>query len=123
ALSPPAPEIGFIHRHLADGDLYFLANTAPIARSVRARFAATTSVVESWDPMSGTRETRPAIDGGVLLSFEPYASRIIVARAHTVSRAAVAPRHETTLVEELRGGWTIRLGSTADARPVDLPHS
>jgi hypothetical protein len=36
ALSPAAPDIGFVHRRLADADLYFLANTSNARQRVTA---------------------------------------------------------------------------------------
>ena len=48
--SPRTPEIGFIHRRLSLGDLYFIANTSNRARAVRARFRSNGTYAESWDP-------------------------------------------------------------------------
>jgi hypothetical protein len=64
-----APEIGFIHRKLADGDLYFLANTSnhSVEGAVQFRGALTASAI---DPVTGA----PAGFG----DYAPYESRVVV---------------------------------------------
>jgi len=52
-LSPRTPEIGFIHRKLSGGDLYFVANTANEARQVRAQFRNAARHAEAWDAFTG----------------------------------------------------------------------
>jgi hypothetical protein len=120
-LEPATPEIGFVHRRLADGDVYFLANTSNTARRVRARFRAGTANAELWDPFSGgTQRVTPA--GGALeLDFEPYATRVVVFGRQPRGASVVAPR-TAGASEELRTGWTVSLGGGAP-RAVELPHS
>jgi hypothetical protein len=73
--SPKAPEIGFIHRQLSSGDLYFIANTSNQPRRVQARFRQSAKYVEWWDPFTG--EISPAENAGQIeLSLQPYESRL-----------------------------------------------
>jgi hypothetical protein len=121
-LNPLSPEIGFVHRRLSDADIYFLANTGREPRAVTARFRAQTPNVESWDPMTGASERLAAHDGEVLLSFEPYGSRVVVFRREAGSAAVPAARSPITSLE-LRSGWTVSFRGSNEATPVDLPHS
>ena len=94
ALDPPEPAIGFVHRRLRDADVYFLANTSNVARTVRAalrRSDAPTS--SSWDPMTGAIEQRRRASGDAMtLAFEPHGSRIVVFRKSAGTRSAIDAR-------------------------------
>jgi len=107
-LSPKTPEIGFIHRHLSHGDLYFIANTANQPRSVTAAFRQTGKFAESWDAFTGqaTAVENPArID----LSLQPYESRLIF---FTNSAADLKPEspptsHSSSTTIDLSGDWNL----------------
>jgi hypothetical protein len=73
---PAAPEIGFIHRHLESGDLYFVANTSNRRQSVGATFRAGGKYGEEWDPFTGNVE-RLASTGQIELKLEPHESRLL----------------------------------------------
>ncbi len=75
-LTPPLLEIGFIHRRLSSGDLYFVANTSNRLQTTRARFRERGRYAEVWDPSTG--RTSPLADAaGIELSLQPYESRLI----------------------------------------------
>ncbi len=62
ALAPDvtaAPEIGFVHRHLADADIYFLVNTSNHAVYKEPKFRVSGLRPAEWDPFTGV------IAGGV----------------------------------------------------------
>ena len=121
ALDPPAPAVGFVHRRLTDADLYFLANTSNVGRTVRARFSSRTPYAESWDPMTGAIERLDTSDNGVTLTFEPHGSRVVVFRKESgVATRATVRRARASV--ELRSGWALSIGGTTRG-PVDLPHS
>jgi len=75
--SPKAPDIGFIHRKLDVGDLYFIANTANRAIRVTATFREAGKYAESWDPFTG-RILVQANAGKTDLDLLPYESRLIL---------------------------------------------
>ena len=52
-LSPKTPRIGFIHRKLAVGDLYFIANTSNQSRHVRRHFGMPAKHAAWLDPFTG----------------------------------------------------------------------
>jgi hypothetical protein len=124
ALDPPTPAIGFVHRRLRDADVYFLANTSNVPRSVRARFGNQTEWGESWDAMSGVVDSLDVSGGSMTLTFEPYGSRVIVFRAGRNASPRAAARREVESLE-LRSGWMVSTGAPASAgsTSVDLPHS
>ena len=75
--SPKAPEIGFIHRRLDAGDLYFIANTANHPIQTTARFRDAKRNAECWDPFTGNASSI-ANPERIELSLQPYESRLIV---------------------------------------------
>ncbi len=121
-VEPATPEIGFVHRRLADADVYFLANTGNVGRQVRVRFREATTNMEMWDPLTGGVQTLEMQQDGVTLQFEPYSSRVMVFRK---AKGGAAPAPQTSVVasEELPSGWTVAFGDATTAKPVDLPHS
>jgi hypothetical protein len=124
AAAPRDDGIGVVHRRLPDADIYFLANTANETRHVGARFRARTEHGELWDPFTGAIERLPAENAGndlLLVSFEPYESRIVVFRRAPGAWPASQTR-SVRISEELRSGWSVSLGTAAPAA-VDLPHS
>jgi hypothetical protein len=122
SLTPATPAIGFVHRRLADADVYFLANAANTPARVRARFRAATPQAERWDAMAGRTERVEGGGGEIALAFEPYGSQVIVFRA-AAGVAPSAPARAVIASEELGSGWTVSLGGAAAGRPVALPHS
>ncbi len=74
--SPKAPEVGFLHRRLSAGDLYFIANTSNRPLSELAKFRQTAKYAEWWDPFTG-RVSPVANLSKIEVSLQPYESRLI----------------------------------------------
>jgi len=121
-LEPADPSIGFIHRRTPEAEIYFLANTGNLPRSVRARFRDQTPNGESWGAFSGRVERLESSSGAVSLAFEPYGSRIVVFRK-SASTAPLAKPRTVAATEELRSGWNVRYGGAGAETTVELPHS
>jgi alpha-L-rhamnosidase len=75
-LTPKVPAVGFIHRKLSDGDLYFIANTSNRTVKTFAKFRQAAKHAESWDPFTG-RIIRMKSADEIELSLQPYESRLI----------------------------------------------
>ncbi len=103
ALDPPSPEVGFIHRKLADADVYFLANTGNTPHTARVAFRARTEHAEAWDPFTGATAATGVHEP---TTFAPYESRVIVfTHQATVAPAPGASGPERTL--DASGGWHV----------------
>lgn len=123
-VKPVVSDIGYVHRRLPDADVYFIANTGNVPRSVSARFGSKLSKAESWNPMTGQTEALQIQNGEIALSFEPYASRIIVFRKDANSAAASpAKTRSVSDSEDLGSGWTLKFGETGNNNNVNLPNS
>jgi hypothetical protein len=77
-----SPVIGFVHRKLPRGDIYFIANTSNQAVDAEAKFRVTGLTAEFWSPFTGKREPAVATKHGntttISLSLAPYESRVLV---------------------------------------------
>ena len=75
--SPKTPRIGFVHRKLDFGDLYFIANTSNQPHHVQAKFRQTARYAEWLDPFRGSFsevENPREVD----LDLQPYESRVVL---------------------------------------------
>jgi len=119
-LLPPdlagAPKgIGYVHRRLAGGDLYFVANTtnAPVAASLT--FAASDQAAQAWDPVTG------AIGGfqaGDEVRLAPFESRVFVFGRGLVTLGSSRPASQAERDLPLSGGWRLKVGDKAREVPV-----
>jgi hypothetical protein len=116
-LSPPTPQIGFIHRKLAKGDLYFVANTSNETKHVHAQLRDTARHAEIWDALSGEIAAVPdprKID----LNLEPYESRLIFFSDDALSTAPQTARKETQIAD-LSRNWKVTFAETGLAMQMD----
>jgi len=119
--------LGFLHRKLAEMDLYFVANTGnrPIDASIR--FRSNRAAVQSWNPDSGRIvESFPRKEGqGIPLALAPYESRVFVLADKVESGkesadrlAANSANNPGEQLADLSTGWQVRF--TDSAVPLDL---
>ena len=111
-LSPAVPDIGFIHRHTDDAEIYFVANTGPSPRKTMATFRVDGMTAQWWDPMTGG--VIPAATGSgkagaiVALDLEPYGSRVLVF-SHQAPQTVAQSMTEAAPID-LSTGWQITFG-------------
>jgi hypothetical protein len=116
-LSPQTPEIGFMHRRLPNGELYFVANTSNEEKHVKAHFRDTARHVESWDAMTG-EVSSIADPQNVELDLEAYESRLIIFSDATVQGETPVKRRETMLAD-LSRGWNVTFLETNEQVSMD----
>jgi len=116
-LSPRRGEIGFLHRKLAEGDLYFVANTSNQSKHVQARFRDTAGHVELWDAFSG--EVAGLSDPkDIELDLAPYESRLIFFSDEAMAAAPAVHRRERVVVD-LSRQWDVAFGKTGASVAMD----
>lgn len=123
-------DLGFVHRHLPDADLYFVANTGNRRVEAPAVFRDDRTP-QIWDPMTGqvtSADSRESADGRtiVTLGLPAYGSTVYV---FSGPARPSGPRQPTPFIREsvgmvrqsvdLSDNWTIAFGAGA---PVPLPH-
>ncbi|HMJ61316.1 MAG TPA: glycosyl hydrolase, partial [Bryobacteraceae bacterium] len=94
-----APRIGFLHRKLDDGDMYFVVNTSNVPVKTPARFRVAGLHREAWNPFTG--ETEPATDA---LELAPYESRVLV---FSKNEGPPAPLVKESASLDLSEGWDV----------------
>jgi hypothetical protein len=108
-LTPPTPQIGFIHRKLEGGDLYFVANTANEPKRAQAQFRDGRRRAESWDGFTG--EVMGIADpDNMKLDLAPYESKLIYF-SDAAEPAVIQKGRRETVVEDLSRQWKRRFGS------------
>jgi hypothetical protein len=118
----------WIHRHLADADIYFVGNQRDRAEDVLARFRVEGREAELWHPDSGAIEPAAyTIEGGrttVPLRLDPYGSLFVVFRRAAASKVRELPRDTRTALATVSGPWTVRFtpnwGAPPEVRLVGL---
>jgi alpha-L-rhamnosidase len=88
-LEPPDRQVGFVHRHLQNRDIYFLANVSDRKKSLRARFRVAGAFPRLFDAESGSVEPlyqfRPTTDSTEAnLTLNPWGSAFIIFEPSTV---------------------------------------
>jgi hypothetical protein len=119
--------LDYIHRRLADLDVYFIRNAASTPATVRTLFRVPKESAELWDAVTGEMRgaaVRPEPQGrsSMLLSLPSFGSTFVVFGKFVplpAHQAASSARTETVVPE---GGWSLRFqpGRGAPTTPVHL---
>jgi len=115
--NPKVREVGFLHRHLDSGDVYFIANTSNLKQSFAASFRSARSYAEIWDPFSGKTygvKSEPSIQ----FDLEPYESRLVFFSDAPVSPIPTQTPSATRRVD-ISSDWHVTFGETGQA--LDMP--
>lgn len=121
-LSPATSDIGFVHRHTRDAEVYFIANTTNAPQRVKATFRVQGMNPESWNPLDGTVqpasvETETKTGSTLTLDLPPYGSRIVVF-SKRAARADAATALTDAAPIDLSRGWRVSFGPGGAAREM-----
>jgi len=124
--SPKAPDIGFIHRKLDVGDLYFIANTANREIHVTARFRDDAKYAESWDPFTGRISVQPSA-GKSDLHLLPYESRLILITNLPIESPRTIANPDSTVDSHFRNidlssDWDLTFSETNQTAHMPILH-
>jgi hypothetical protein len=101
----------FVHRKLADGDLYFVDNRSDRAEALNATFRVTGKQAELWHAETGETELASyAIADGlttVPLNLEPWGAVFVVFRKPAAASARKLPAIDEKRVATIDGPWTV----------------
>jgi len=115
-------EILFVHRKLANGDIYFLNNRSDHDADVQASFRITGKAPELW--YSETGKIAPvsyAIEGGrtgVPLHFEPWGTVFVMFREPTQVKSKVLPKPLEATLTTVDGPWNLSFQPDRGAPPT-----
>ena len=111
-IEPVEPEVGFVHRHLASGDLYFVANTSNRQQNLQLTFRASAKFGEAWDAFTGRTEGLK-VPTQLQVELQPYESRIFFLSNLPLS-AAPAPSREEAKRVDLSRDWQLSIRNSAE---------
>ena len=101
----------FVHRKLADGDLYYVDNRSDRPEQVEADFRVTGKAPELWHADSGTIEDAGySISGAhttVPLRLEPWGTVFVVFRKPTKASSRILPTMTETPLMTVDGPWKV----------------
>jgi hypothetical protein len=104
-------EIQFVHRKLADGDLYFVDNRGDSDSTIDASFRTSGKAPELWYAETGkTSAASFTIAGGrtsVPLHLEPWGTVFVVFRKPTKETSQMLPKATETQLAAVDGPWTV----------------
>ena len=138
AIEPNVPAIGFVHRALADGDVYLVANTGNTAERFVARARVLVQPRDGktaasrwllWSPDDATVIAQGDAATPLEIALAPYQAVVLIVGASLPSHA-VDDRGSLSGERALGEGWTARFVDTGEesgaggveARSVELPH-
>lgn len=121
ALDPVTPEIGFIHRRLADADLYFIANTDNRPHRFTATFRTQKRSAEWWDPFSG-KIAFASSGPNLTMTLAPYESRVVVFSDHATAQKAT-PTVANFAPIDLSHDWKVTFDKTGFGETMQTLHS
>ena len=120
--------LGFIHRKLADRDVYFVVNSSNLPVEGSVEFRSTRPAIESWDPDSGRiLQAATQNDGtGLPLVLAPYESRVFVLTGAVKAGskkpgqlAAKSPTYGEEQLADLSSGWQIHFAGSEPSQALD----
>jgi len=101
----------FVHRKLADGDIYFLDNRNDRDETVDATFRVSGKEPELWYAETGKSEPASYQISGdrttVPLHFEPWGTVLVVFRKPAKAASRTLPTPVQTQLETLDGSWNV----------------
>ena len=111
-----AEDIGFVHRRLADGDIYFIANTSNHEVKTSATLRAPRKSAAWWNPHTGT--TSPATVHPTLdLALAPYESRVLVLGDSFQAPPPRSPAADSVLAD-LSRDWQVRFPGAGEPQAM-----
>ena len=111
----------FVHRKLADGDLYFVDNRNDRDETVDATFRVTGKAPELWHAETGKSEpaSYTIADGctTVPLQLEPWGTAFVVFREPTQETSRTLPKAVVTDLATIEGPWKVAFQPGRGAPP------
>ncbi len=121
AIVPATPAVGFIHRKMADADIYFVANTDNVPHTFDATFRTARAGAQSWNPFDGT-VTGVGAAKTIKMDLAPYESRVIVFTDHA-EPAPMMPATRPFAPIDLSGDWKVTFDKTGATETMQTLHS
>ena len=100
-----AADVGFVHRKLADADVYFIANTSNHSVRTAATFRSARHFASQWDPVDGSMAHW---DRKSFLDLAPYESCVIVFTDEPLATGGLPHSKSQRQIADLSHDWQVR---------------
>src|SRR6185437_4951607 len=114
-------ELVWIHRHMGDSDIYFVANQKARAEDVETRFRVDGREAELWHPDTGEMEAAEyKIENGrtlVPLHLDPDGSVFVVFRHAAAGPSRTLPHPVSAQLATVEGPWQVNFPANWGAPP------
>jgi hypothetical protein len=101
----------WLHRRLADAEIYFVANQKDRPEEVLTSFRVEGKEAEIWNPVTGAMEPAEYSTANgrttVPLHLDPYGSVFVVFRNASAALSRTIPKATSTVVATIAGPWTV----------------
>jgi hypothetical protein len=108
-------DVQFVHRKLADGDIYFVDNRSDNPTTIGAMFRVAGKEPELWRAETGTSQAASfkVAEGRttVPLSLEPWGTVFVVFQKATSAKSRMLPTPKTTELTSVLGPWNLAFQS------------
>ena len=112
-------DVLFVHRRLADGDIYLLSNKTERQQTMNASFRVSGKRPELWHADTGlTESVSYRIENGrtsVPLQLEANESVFVVFRQSAAAQAVTLPSRQETTLATIDGSWDLHFASNLGA--------
>lgn len=120
AISLDGKDFGFVHRQTPDADIYFVANTSNVKKTVEISFRNRGKNAEIWNALDGssipaTIKSWNKDVTNVALTFEPYQSHIVVFSNKKVNLANNKKAVPADSPIDLNSDWMVSFGKNPSA--------
>ncbi len=117
SLAQPLPTLGFIHRHTADAEIYFVANTANVPVATSAKFRVGGEAAQWWDASTGRITPAGAVAAGdqaaqVDIALPPFGAKFLVFSARPAPAAPSGPAASGSAVD-LSTDWDVTFANAS----------
>jgi hypothetical protein len=127
--APAEPDLGVVHRHTADAEIYFLANTGGQPVRSEGTFRVAASNPEWWNLMDGQVEPASVVSRGdqsvtVKIELPAFGSRALVFSARQLP-GPPASTYAGTIPDslDLSTNWVVNFGLDSKPWTMDRLHS
>jgi hypothetical protein len=104
-------ELAFVHRKLADGDVYWVSNRNARAEDLEATFRVAGKAAELWHPDTGAVEPAAyrTAEGRTIvpLHLDPNDAVFVVFRKAATATSRTLPKAVATKVSTVEGAWDV----------------
>jgi hypothetical protein len=125
--APASTAVGFIHRKLSDGEIYFIVNTSNQPLKTQASFRVKELEPQLWDPFTGNASGLTCERSGdrtvIALDLNAYESRVVVFGRDQIPANRMPAASPGVAPLDLGSGWKVSFPREQSSEDMAQLHS